>query len=234
MLRAAIDIMLLLIVAYCTWMGSKKGIIGGVAGILAIIVSLYVGSLLSSAFSGEIIPAFRPFAGGIIESKESAVIEEMGYSGLSLEDIVAANPEEGLNYGINIYEALGIHPKRADDMAQKAMELAESEKIVLSAAVEDTLCKNVLYVGGTVFGAILVLILLTVIANLFNLRFHIPNSPKLDFYGGMGLGLLNGTAYCILICWILSFFGMFLGDVLSQSLLTRFYLLFDFLTGAIL
>ena len=234
MLRAAIDIALLLILCYCTWVGSKKGIIGGAAGLLAIVVSLYAGSLLSSAFSGEILPAFEPFTSGIIESKEDAAIARMEYGSVSLEDIVRENPDEGLRYSQNVYEELGIHPKRADDMAKQAAELSETGGMTISKAVERVFCVDMIYVAGTILSGALVLILLTVIGSLINLRFHIPSLPGLDYYGGVAMGFLRGMAYCILLCWLMSFMGMLLGDVLSQSLLTKFFLLFDFLTGAIL
>ena len=46
-MRLIIDIVLLVIVALCTWSGYKKGLIGGIAGILAVIIALFGGSLLS-------------------------------------------------------------------------------------------------------------------------------------------------------------------------------------------
>ena len=56
-MRLIIDIVLLVIVALCTWSGYKKGLIGGIAGILAVIIALFGGSLLSSAYAHEVIPA---------------------------------------------------------------------------------------------------------------------------------------------------------------------------------
>ena len=40
-MRLIIDIILLVIVALCTWSGYKKGLIGGIAGILAVIIALF-------------------------------------------------------------------------------------------------------------------------------------------------------------------------------------------------
>ena len=97
-MRIIIDILLLLILAYCTWMGYKKGFINTCVSILAIVVALYAGSLLSSAFSSKIIPAFQPFAGGIIESKEDKALAGLGYDGVSIEDIVAQNPAARTEY----------------------------------------------------------------------------------------------------------------------------------------
>ena len=47
-MKAAIDIVLLIIIALCTWGGYKRGLVGGIAGILAIIIAIFGGSLLSN------------------------------------------------------------------------------------------------------------------------------------------------------------------------------------------
>ena len=234
-MRIIIDILLLLILAYCTWMGYKKGFINTCVSILAIVVALYAGSLLSSAFSSKIIPAFQPFAGGIIESKEDRALAGLGYNGVSIEDIVAQNPEARTEYCMAVLEQTGIHYRRADNMTAQAEKLADTQKITINEALEQVFCRDILYVAGTVLGAVLILILFAVIASLANLTFHIPNVPRLEVAGGVAAGFFKGFFYCVLLCWLLSFCGLIIGkQVLTQSLLTRFFLLFEFLTAGIL
>ena len=85
-----IDLVLLLIVALCIWNGYKSGLIGGFAGILAIIIALLAGSMLSSNYAYEAIPVLEPFVDGYIDSQKTRdeVMAEMGYGStdLSLED----------------------------------------------------------------------------------------------------------------------------------------------------
>ena len=87
-MKIIIDILLLIIIALCTWNGYKRGLVGGVAGILAIIIALFGGSLLSSAYAHEVVPALEPFVDGYIDSTDTreAVLEKLGYgeSDLSL------------------------------------------------------------------------------------------------------------------------------------------------------
>ena len=45
-MKAVIDIVLIIIIALCTWNGYKRGLVGGVAGILAIIISLLGANIL--------------------------------------------------------------------------------------------------------------------------------------------------------------------------------------------
>ena len=234
-MRAAIDIILLLILAYCTWTGYKRGMINTCAGTLAIVVALYAGSLLSSAFSSKIMPAFQPFASGIIESKEDAAIADMGYVGTSVEDIVASAPNAKYIYATYVFEETGIHFRRADNMARQVVELSDGQNIGVNEALEQVFCKDVLYIAGTVLTGVLVLILFAVIASLANLTFHVPNAPKVDVIGGTAAGFVKGFVFCVLLCWLLSFCGLIIGrEVLTKSILTRFFLLFEFLTAGIL
>ena len=49
-MKIILDIILLLIVAMCIWDGYKRGLIGGILGILAIIIALLGGNYLSSGW----------------------------------------------------------------------------------------------------------------------------------------------------------------------------------------
>ena len=80
-MRIIIDLVLLLIVALCIWNGYKSGLVGGFAGILAIIIALLAGSMLSSNYAYEAIPVLEPFVDGYIDSQKTRdeVLDEMGY-----------------------------------------------------------------------------------------------------------------------------------------------------------
>ena len=55
------------------------------------------------------------------------------------------------------------------------------------------------------------------------------------FVAGAALGFVKGLLYCILLSWLLSFFGLIIGkDTLIHTTLARFFLSFRFLTGGLL
>ena len=85
-MKAVIDIILLIIIALCTWNGYKRGLVGGIAGILAIVVALFGSSLLSSAYSHEVVPALEPFIDGYVDSQANrdAVLEPEEIADLDL------------------------------------------------------------------------------------------------------------------------------------------------------
>ncbi len=239
MIRLILDIVLLVIVALSTWSGYRRGLIGGIAGILAVIIALFGGSLLSSAYSHEVVPVMQPFADGYIDSQNirDDVLETLGYgySDLSLEDILARDPSLRTSYAEECMKLMGMYPDRAEEMAQKSVEYAERNNVSMTEAVVTVLCDTVSFVGGLTLAFLLILILLVAIGNIGNLSFRLPNLELVDEIGGAVLGFVKGFLYCALLCWVLSFMGLIIGkDTLESTTLARFFLQIKFLTSGLL
>ena len=238
-MKAVIDIILLIIIALCTWNGYKRGLIGGVAGILAIIVALLGGSLLASAYSQEIVPALEPFIDGYVDSQANrdAVLESMGYgdSDYSVEDIIAQDSSLKYDYAYECLLSVGFYSKTSEKLAARAVDLAEEGSMDMTAAVVSVVCDTATYVGGAALGFLLILIFLIAVANVGNLSLRLPNMENLDEIGGSVVGFIKGFIYCVLLCWLLSFLGMVIGKTtLAETTLARFFLAFDFLTNALI
>ncbi len=202
-MKIVIDFVLIFIVAACTWNGFKRGLIGGIAGILAIVISLYGGALLSSAFSPEIIPAAEPFVEGFLDSADAKdfILSELGYEDTekSVNDILAEDPSLKYDYAYNCVIYVGLSKASARTLASRAVELSDSSGADLQSAVSDTLCDSLSYVFGTVIAFLLLLMLIVAIANLFNLSLRLPNMETIDEIGGSVTGFLKGVVYCILL-----------------------------------
>jgi len=239
-MKIIIDIVLLAIIALCTWGGYKKGVVGGVAGILAIVIALLGGSLLSSTYSGEIIPAFEPFIDGFIDSQNtrSAILEDMGYgsSDYSLEDILGNDETLRYDYAYDCMLVVGFHDSRAAALASSAVVAMENgEADNMTQAVVNVICSTVTYVGCYTVAFLLILMFLIAIANIGNLSFRLPNMENLDEIGGAAIGFVKGFLYCILLCWLLSFFGIIIGKTtLNNTTLARFFLAFKFITNGLM
>ena len=239
MIRLMIDIVLLVIVALCTWGGYRRGLIGGVAGILAIVIALFGGSLLSSAYSHEVVPALSPFVDGYISSQltRDDVLAEMGYgdSTLSLEDVLAQDPSLRYDYAYECFRNVGFYDDRAEELGEWTVRVSDETGMSMQSAVISTLSDAISYVGGLVIAFLLILIALVAIANVGNLSFRLPNLELLDEIGGAAMGFVKGVFYCVLLCWLLSFFGILIGkDTLGSTTLARFFLAFRFITGNLL
>ena len=238
-MRFLIDLGLLVVIILCTWGGYKKGLIGSIAGILAIVVALLGGSLLSSTYAHEVVPALEPFVNGYIDSQTNRqqALEKMGYgnSDLSLNDILAADPSLRYDYAYESIRSIGFYQDRAEELADKAVDYSQQTGADMTTSVVNVLCDTITYVGGLTLAFLMILILLIAMANVGNLSFRLPNMENLDEIGGTVLGFIKGFVYCVLFCWMLSFFGIFIGkDTLAQTTLARFFLAFKFVTGGLL
>lgn len=238
-MKAIIDIVLLIIIALCTWSGYKRGLVGGIAGILAIVIALFGSSLLSSAYAHEVVPALEPFVDGYIDSQNqrSEILDSMGYgnSDLSLEDILAQDSSLRYDYAYECFVKVGIFEKHSDYLADKSVRYAEQNGTDMTTSVVAVLCDTITYVGALVVAFLLILIFLVSIGNVLNLSFRLPNLENFDEVGGAVLGFAKGFIYCILVSWILSFLGILIGQgTMNHTTLGRFFLIFDFLTGSLL
>lgn len=239
LMKTIIDIVLLVIIALCTWSGYKKGLIGAAASFLAVIVALYAGCLLSSAYSGEVIPALKPFIAGYVDSAENrrTIMDNMGFSNdeRSLTDIL--NEDSSLRYDY-AYECMGIvgfSENNADKLAAEAVAVSNEQGVSVTNAVVQVLCNTVTYVGGTAIAFLMIIILITAVANIGNLSFRLPNMENLDEIGGAVMGFVKGFLYCILFSWLLSFLGLAIGKhTMNDTVLARFFLAFEFVTNSIM
>ena len=222
-----INLLLIAILIVCVWSGYKKGIVMGIGGILAIIVSLYGANLLAGAFSYEVIPALRPFASGFMEQRisgDGGVLHRMGWDDYdySVADLLERYPDETDKFAAECFESLGIDETSADLMAQAAIKSSDESGAAITDAVVTVLCEKVSFAGCFILAFILILIILTVIGNLPNLSYKIPHMDTLNDIGGAVLGLLTGLMFCFIIVWVLKFAGMIIGeDTLASSFITR-------------
>ena len=238
-MKAVIDIVLIIIIALCTWNGYKRGLVGGVAGILAIIISLLGANILSAAYAHEVVPALEPFVDGYVDSSKNrgAILERMGYgsSDLSLDDILQQDSSLRYDYAYECLSDLGLYEKRAEERAADAVAYAQESGVSMTDAVVAVVCDTVTRVMTTVIAFLLILILLVALASIGNLSFRLPNMENLDEIGGAVLGFGKGFLYCVLLCWLLSFLGLIIGkETMAHTTLGRFFLLFDTITGALL
>lgn len=238
-MKAIVDILLIIIIALCTWNGYKRGLVGGVAGILAIIISLLGASIISAAYSHEVVPALEPFVSGYLDSHRNrdAILERMGYgsSDLSLEDILEQDSSLRYDYAYESLSDLGLYSKRAEDLAADAVNIAAETGCTMTQAIVSVLCNTITSVGTMLIAFLLILILLVAVASIGNLSFRLPNLESVDEIGGAILGFAKGFQYCILLCWLLSFLGIIIGkETMAHTTLGRFFLIFDSLTSSLL
>lgn len=236
-LRIVIDLILLAVLAWGIYSGRKQGVVNMTITLVALIVALIGGQILSSMYSSTVMPAFEPFVAGLVDNAEEDALADIGYgeSVVNLNDLIEQQPEMKKTYCKALYMEMGLHEGRADKIADNAVDLFDSKKISIENAAVRAFSESMLYVFGTILAAILIMILFSAIKNLINLSFHLPNGPKFETVGGIIMGLVVAALVCTLICWFLSFFGGFIGkDTLASTYLGRVFLKLSVLTDWIL
>ncbi len=217
MISTMITILLAAVLVICAWQGYKRGLMMGVGALLALAVSIYGANLLATAFSYDVIPALRPFAAGFMEQRidgDDGAMERMGWKDedYSLEDLLKQNPDKKKEFCAACYETLGIHESAANIMADEAVAYDVEHEGDTVYAVVQVLCEKVCFVGCFVLAFLLLIILLTVIGNLPNLSYKLPNLDTLNDILGVLLGIAEGLVFCLLIVWLLRFAGIVIGE----------------------
>lgn len=229
-MNTAIDLILILILLICVWSGYKKGLIMGIGGILVIVVSIYGANLLSNTYSYEVIDALRPFASGYMEKNiNEEVRPSLGMEEeRSVSDYLKENPDKTEEFGILSYESIGIYEGAAKVMAKEAGDYASEQNVGYVDAAIEILCIRISYVVGFILVFLLILIVLTVIGNLPNLSYKIPNLDALNDIGGAVCGAITGFAFCCLLVWALKFTGILLSqEILDDTHLASWLMRWD-------
>ena len=236
-MKIAIDVVLLLILIWGIYNGYKRGLVNVLIAVFATCLALFAGSILSSTYSGTLMPAFEPFVAGLADTVEEQTLTAIGYgnSVVNMNDLIQQQPEMKQKYCKALYMEMGIHEGRAEVIAEEAAQLVDAKDMKLENAAVQMLSEKLLYVLGTALATILILILFTAFVNLVNLSFHLPNGEKVEKVGGVIVGILLAVLIATLICWFLSFFGGFLGkDTLTETYLGRVFLKLTVLTDWLL
>ena len=92
-------------------------------------------------------------------------------------------------------------------MSAEAQEYADTQNVSLKDAVIEELCIRVAYVCGYILAFLLIHILLTVIGNLPNLSYKLPDMDLVNDIGGASLGVFTGFLFCLTMVWALEVYG---------------------------
>ena len=227
MMRWVIDLILLGVVLMSAYSGYKKGLINEIGAVLCLLVSLYAATLIANTFSYEVVAAVKPFAGGAIESVISdKVPERLGYdvNEYSISDIVADDPQKAFEVAEATFLCLGVYEPTAADLAEDVQAYMAENNVGLRMAIIDVTCNTVVYAAAVALFFMIILIFLTVLGNIPNLSFRLPNMEEVDEIGGAITGVMRGVLMGMLAVWVLKFMGSLIGeDTLGSTVLARLF-----------
>ena len=227
MMKWIIDLILLAVVLLSAHTGYKRGLINEVGAVLCLLVSLYAATLIANTFTYEVVAAVKPFAGGAIESviaDEVPVLLGYDVNEYSISDIVNDDPEKAVDVAEATFQCLGVYAPTAADLAEDVQEYAAANGVGLKAAIIDVTCNTIVFAGAVALFFMIILIFLTVLGNIPNISFRLPNLEEVDEIGGAIVGVMRGVLMGMLAVWVLKFMGAIIGeDTLGSTILGRLF-----------
>ena len=227
MMKWIIDLILLAVVLLSAHAGYKRGLLNEVGAVLCLFVSLYAATLIANTFTYEVVAAVKPFAGGAIESviaDEVPAMLDYDVNEYSISDIVSNDPEKAVDVAEATFLCLGVYAPTAADLAVDVQQYAAANGVGLKAAIIDVTCNTIVFAATVALFFMIILIFLTVLGNIPNVSFRLPNLEEVDEIGGAVVGVLRGVLMGMLAVWVLKFMGAIIGvDTLGSTILGRLF-----------
>lgn len=226
-MRFVIELSLLLIIFYCTWRGYRRGAVNAAISLFAVIIAVTGGLAISSSAAPSAAYPLRPLLAGYLDSQlEAEAARSAGIDETRIEDTIKEKPELLTPYAESCLESLGFNEKRAESYCANAQKVYSAYEIDATTAAAHAGSEAVAYAICSVIFFLLIMLFISLIKQIFGLRFRITDNVDADLYGGAAFGFARGCIYCICLCWLLSFCGNMIGKTtLDDGLFSRFFLM---------
>jgi uncharacterized membrane protein required for colicin V production len=215
------DLAIIAIVAFCVWRGYKNGLIRGVFGVVALVVSIFVANIAATAYSEEFTGMLKPFVGGIVDTTLVDMIEEDDVFDPEMLDPERFDPEA---YDIDIdrfgtaftaLRRIGLPEAAAARIAATATERGITG--FLSDIVAERLSSSLAFVAVFAIAFILTAIIFAVIGNLVGFVFSLPGLRLVDIIAGTALGLAKGLLIVYTIATVVRYFGLVAVSTIEET-----------------
>jgi len=206
-----IDVILFVILIFCTWKGWKKGLILTVSGIAAVIIAFWGSNLVADSYAETFSPALRPFVSGQVDKAVDAAqttfndsVNDNGDEPDSSEEVFEVSNEALREIGFLSTAAKSMSDELSRQISETGIKLKNAMVDKITITLSRVLVMSVTF--------IVILIVFTIISNVVNLAFKLPGLRLVNEIGGAMCGLVKGLLLCFALCWVVRFTGFFLPD----------------------
>ncbi len=215
-----LDLVLVALLAVCVFSGYRKGLILSTAGVLVLVISVFVGGAVARSYGPQLSQTVEPYIGWLSEDATDQVIAEMDET---LEDI-------DTNRAYEVIEASFLRMGIAEDAATKLAE--EGHAVMLGSGYNLRRSISVVFVDVLTYMLIFIMVFavcaaaLSIVLNVVGSSFEMPKLGLADQIGGCVMGLLYGLTILLVVCWLLRYGNAFLpqdAGLLQNSTLTKFF-----------
>ena len=215
-LHIIIDIAILLIIAFCTWNGYKKGLIMTFLGVVVLFVSISGAKIIAGRYTDKVAESVAPILGWVTDDAVDNALADAAYAG---------NASDSENVVQSAFTALGIHSGELDRLSEMVGDWMEDTKDSMRAGVASVFLRLAAYIILFVFSYIVITMLFMLLTQLVASLFNIPPLKLLDSIGGLVLGVVFGCVIMFFAGWVLRFTGLFITpEVLQKTLLAKFFM----------
>lgn len=245
-MRFLINCLLAFIIVLSAWRGYKKGIIVGLCGILALVVSIYGANLVATAYTGDYTSILDPFVSGYVEtatgvvtdSAEGDETEEGEEDGNALTKAYVQLSEDekqdvrSVTFAVMRQCGVSTHAanKIADEFAEEHTEINYDLTNHMGAYLTERITFIMLF--AVVF--IIIYIVFVVLENVLNLTFSIPTSMGaiVDHAGGVLMGFIRALILLSVAGCVMRYLGMFIGvERVDKTWLLNLFVNSEFIAG---
>ena len=208
------DALFAVIILVSAWRGYKNGIIRGICGILAVIVSLYGANLIATAYSDEFTGMAKPFIEGIVDTSVSNVLNDAKKTKVTVR---TSDKDDVYTVCYAASRELGLCESAAQKLAE---EMAEDTSVVdqeMTELLSAKLCSKLAFAGLAAIAFILIAIIFAVIGNLINLNFQISALGAAEPIIGTLLGIAKGIIIVLALATIFRYTGKIIPESAAES-----------------
>jgi len=218
-------------VAFCVWRGYKNGLIRGVFGVVALIVSLLVANIAAQAYHDEAKGLLMPFAGGLIET----TMQDLRDEGIEYQEVAYDHEfydDEDFGTAFVTLRHLGLPEAAAVNVAETSLTRSEDEEErTLSDIVAERLTSTMSYVAVFGIAFLLMAIIFAVIGNLIGFIFSLPGLKLVDIIAGIAFGFAKGLLLVYTVTVIVRYFGLLMPGTIERTILLRHLINHNFIAN---
>lgn len=236
MIPILIDVVLLAVLAVFILTGARRGLILGIAGLLALFISLAGAYYLARTFSPAVSAWIQPRISASLQEKFTRAADQPdertdgpdtgGGSEQSGENAGAGNEgaaitQTGDSQVVLLLKKLGLYDSVAKYISGAVTQRVNSAGEAVSTALAATLSQSIAFWALFLLCFVLLLILVKLVSRALNLVARLPGLNLLNRLGGALFGLVSGLLVLFLIAWA----TRFLGSLLPEETVSKTYFL---------
>lgn len=221
-----LDLILIGIILLAAWRGFRAGFINGICGILAVIVAVYGGNLISNTYSSEFTDMLEPFVSGVVESVEGKVIDSIKGEGsdsfVPVYDLSQVTESDVGGVCIAVMRQLGISEGSAEKLSEEITKQADEVNSKMLDALTALLCERIAYIALFAISFLLIIIIFTAVGNILDLAFGLPGLENINHILGGVFGAAKGILIVLVITCVCRYMGILLKtDLLEGTIIMK-------------